>query len=55
MRRFFKQIIEGFDYLHLKGIAHRDIKLDNVLIEEKTNMIKIIDFGFAAFCQDGQK
>ena len=49
-RRFFKQIIEGFEYLHSKGIAHRDVKLDNILIEEKTSMIKIIDFGFAAFC-----
>lgn len=52
-RRFFKQIGEAFDYLHTNEIAHRDVKLDNVLIEEKTNMIKIIDFGFAAFCIDG--
>ena len=54
-RRFFKQITEAFDYLHQKGIAHRDIKLDNILIEDKTFMIKIIDFGFAAFCTDNQK
>lgn len=51
-RRFFKQIVEGFDYLHSQGIAHRDIKLDNILIEEKTKMIKIIDFGFACFTTD---
>lgn len=51
-RRFFKQIVEGFEYLHNIGIAHRDIKLDNILIEEKTRMIKIIDFGFAAFTVD---
>lgn len=54
-RKFFKQIAEGFDYLHGLGVAHRDVKLDNILIEENTSMIKIIDFGFAAFCQDGQK
>lgn len=54
-RRFFKQISEAFDYLHHRGIAHRDVKLDNILIEDKTNMIKVIDFGFAAFCSNTQK
>jgi serine/threonine protein kinase len=44
--------VEAFEYLHKIGIAHRDIKLDNILIEEKTKMIKIIDFGFAAFTVD---
>lgn len=46
--------MEGIAYLHSKGIAHRDIKLDNILIEEKTKMIKIIDFGFACFTRDGR-
>jgi|TARA_B110000285_G_C15120821_1_gene617019 serine/threonine protein kinase len=44
--------LEAFEYLHSIGIAHRDVKLDNILIEEKTRMIKIIDFGFAAFTMD---
>lgn len=43
----FKQIADGIDYLHSLNISHRDIKLDNILIEDKTNMIKIIDFGFS--------
>lgn len=49
-RRIFKQIAEGIDYIHSLNIAHRDIKLDNILIEDKTNMIKVIDFGFSAIC-----
>jgi len=51
-RRFFKQIVDAVEYLHRNNIAHRDIKLDNILIEDKTNMIKIIDFGFTAFTVD---
>ena len=34
------------DYLHKNGIAHLDIKMDNILINDKLD-IKIIDFGFA--------
>jgi len=48
-RKFFKQIASAFEYLHQNNISHRDIKLDNILIEANTRVIKIIDFGFAAF------
>lgn len=33
--------------MHSKGISHRDIKPDNIMIDSKNKKIKIIDFGIA--------
>jgi len=47
-RRIFRQVVEAVAYLHTNlGVIHRDIKLDNILIEEGTRMVKLIDFGFS--------
>lgn len=40
----FKQLIQGINYLHSNGIAHRDIKLENLLITSDSKL-KITDFG----------
>ena len=42
----FKQIILGIKYIHSQNIVHRDIKLENILIDIKNN-IKICDFGIS--------
>ena len=40
----FRQIIQGIKYIHSRGIVHRDIKLENILLD-LNNIIKICDFG----------
>jgi hypothetical protein len=42
----FLQILSGVTYLHSMGLAHRDLKLDNVVVNEH-GIMKIIDFGSA--------
>lgn len=42
-----EQICSTINYLHSIHICHRDIKLDNIMINPETHEIKLIDFGFA--------
>ncbi|AGO12650.1 AaceriADR174Cp [[Ashbya] aceris (nom. inval.)] len=42
----FKQLVEGVNYLHSKGYAHRDLKLDNCVMT-RDGILKLIDFGSA--------
>jgi len=45
-RFFFKQIISGLAYIHKNNVAHRDLKLENFIIDKDYNL-KFIDFGFS--------
>lgn len=42
----FRQIIAGVEYCHSQGVAHRDIKCENILFDSN-HTVKLIDFGFA--------
>ncbi|OQU90517.1 hypothetical protein SORBI_3002G424500 [Sorghum bicolor] len=46
-RRYFQQLINAVDYCHSRGVYHRDLKLENLLLDVAGNL-KISDFGLSA-------
>eukprot|EP00438_Fugacium_kawagutii_P012641 Skav215596 [mRNA] locus=scaffold666:281211:294284:+ [translate_table: standard] len=43
-----EQVVDGVTYCHDHLVAHRDLKLENLLLDKSREGVKIIDFGFAA-------
>ncbi|KAK9767208.1 hypothetical protein K7432_003133 [Basidiobolus ranarum] len=55
IKKIFRQLVEAVEYLHSKRICHRDLKLENVLIQESSDgniSVKITDLGLAEFVSD---
>lgn len=48
-REYFKQIVESVLAIKKLGVLHRDLKDENILIDLKTNQVKLIDFGAGTF------
>ncbi|KAL0084911.1 kinase-like domain-containing protein [Phycomyces blakesleeanus] len=50
-QRLFAQLISSVQYMHQKKIVHRDLKLENLLLDRNRNVI-VTDFGFANQFED---
>jgi len=47
VRQMMRQILLAVHVLHQNDIAHRDIKLENIIFDKDSKRLKLIDFGFA--------
>eukprot|EP00746_Dinoflagellata_sp_MGD_P127046 gnl/MRDRNA2_/MRDRNA2_61737_c0_seq1.p1 gnl/MRDRNA2_/MRDRNA2_61737_c0~~gnl/MRDRNA2_/MRDRNA2_61737_c0_seq1.p1 ORF type:complete len:698 (-),score=132.48 gnl/MRDRNA2_/MRDRNA2_61737_c0_seq1:125-2218(-) len=52
-RKLYYQVCDAVRHCHDQNIVHRDLKLENVLLDSTGENVKLIDFGFA--CQVGTK
>ncbi|PRP83104.1 hypothetical protein PROFUN_09783 [Planoprotostelium fungivorum] len=52
-RKIFKQIVKAVQYVHEQHFAHRDLKMENIIMNEN-GRIKIIDFGLCCRTEEGK-
>lgn len=46
-RWFFQQLVIAIDYCHKRDVVNRDIKLENILLDQGQKLLKVCDFGFS--------
>jgi len=56
-RRFMRQLLEAVSYLHDRNICHRDLSVENIVLERTSAAnenynVKVIDFGLATQCEE---
>ena len=52
VRRILREVAEALAYAHNRNVIHRDIKPDNIIIDEETGRAMVTDFGIARALTD---
>ncbi|XP_049622643.1 casein kinase II subunit alpha-like, partial [Suncus etruscus] len=55
IRFYIYELLKALDYSHSMGIMHRDVKPQNVIIDQKLRHLRLIDWGLAEFYHPGQQ
>lgn len=55
VKQIFSSIVESVRYMHSQNVIHRDLKLENVLINRHSKQTKLIDFGFSTRVKNAQE
>lgn len=55
VRRLLAEIADALAYAHMRGVIHRDIKPDNILLDQHTGRAMVTDFGIARAMEAGAR
>ena len=54
IRFYLFELLKALDHCHSKGIVHRDVKPQNIIVNPQKKILKLIDWGLAEFYHVGQ-